>query len=103
MRLPAGLIRRCCRFVVSGHWHSANVRFFHRQHADKTSGAPLIFEKHHAGNHSEKAVVLSQADVASRLITSAALANQNAAPGDQLAAEALDAKPLSVGIAAVCG
>jgi len=62
----------------------------------------LIFEAHNACNGSEQAVVLGAADVPAGLVTRAALANQDAAAGDQLAAEALDAQPLSVRIASVC-
>ena len=63
--------------------------------------AALVLEPHDAIDESEQAVVLGAADVLAGLVASAALADQNAAAGDDLSAETLDAEPLSVGVASV--
>src|SRR5580693_6767007 len=93
-----------CRGLCGGRGAigAANRGFFRREYADELAVRALIFEAHYAGDGGEKAIVLRSADVPAGLVTGAALANQNAAAGDQLAAETLDAQPLSVRIASVC-
>jgi hypothetical protein len=64
--------------------------------------AATIRKLHVAGDKSEKRVVLALADVFAGLMARAALAHEDRACVDELAAEALYAEPLSVRIAAVC-
>src|SRR5260370_38730572 len=69
---------------------------------DGGGGGALVFELHEAGNHGVKRIVLALPDIFSGLVLGSALAHQNRAGVDQLPAEALDAQPLAVRIAAVC-
>src|SRR5260370_24527183 len=70
--------------------------------AEEAAVAALVFELHEAGNEREERVVLTLTDVVSRLVLGAALAHQDCAGVDELSAEALDAQPLAVRIAAIC-
>src|SRR5580658_5893429 len=93
-----------CRGLCGGRSaiRATDRRFFRWKYADELAVRALIFEAHHASDGGEEAIVLGAADVPARLVTRAALANQYAAAGDELAAETLDAQPLSVRIASVC-
>src|SRR5580704_8011185 len=90
----------CCRRRAI---RAADRGFFRREDADELAVRALVFEAHDAGDGGEEAVVFRAADVLAGLVARAALTNQNAAAGYELAAEALDAEPLSVRIASVCG
>src|ERR1700691_399404 len=94
-----------CRGLCCGRRavRAADRGFFRREHADELAVRALIFEAHDARNGGEQAVVFRAADVLAGLVARAALANQNAAAAYQLAAETLDAQPLSMRIASVCG
>jgi hypothetical protein len=70
--------------------------------ADEAAVASAVGELDDAGDESEERVVLALADVFAGLMARAALADENRACVDELAAEALYAEPLSVRIAAVC-
>jgi hypothetical protein len=70
--------------------------------ADEAAMAALVRELHIAGDKREERVVLALANVFSSLVPRTALAYENRASVDELAAEALYAEPLSVRIAAVC-
>src|SRR5260370_3415201 len=78
------------------------LRLLGRLDADEAAVAALVFELHEAGNHGVKRIVLALPDIFSGLVLGSALAHQNRAGVDQLPAEALDAQPLAVRIAAVC-
>ena len=69
--------------------------------ADELPLAPLVFELNKPFDQSEEGIVLAAADVAARLPFRAALASQNVAAEDVLAAEFLQTKPLRVRVAAV--
>jgi hypothetical protein len=71
-------------------------------YANEAAVAAPVFELYEARNKREERVVLALTDVFSRLVLGAALAHQNGAGIDELPAEALDAQPLTVRIAAVC-
>jgi hypothetical protein len=58
-------------------------------HADETAVASAIRELHDAGNEGEKRVVFALAYIFAGLVTRAALAHENRAGVDELAAEAL--------------
>jgi hypothetical protein len=73
-----------------------------RLDADEAAVAATVGELHDAGDESEERVVLALANVFAGLVARAALAHENRASVDELAAEALYAEPLSVRIAAVC-
>src|SRR6266478_5510318 len=73
-----------------------------RQDADEAAVTAPVLELHEASNHREERVVLALPDIFSGLVLGAALAHQDRAGVDQLPAEALDAQPLPVRIAAVC-
>ena len=73
------------------------------QHADEAPVAALILEFDVARDECEERVVLAPSDVQTGLVLRAALADEYGARIDELAAEALDAQPLSVRIAAVRG
>src|SRR5690348_10565603 len=73
-----------------------------RQNADHAAVLAAIGKLDHAIDAGEERIVFGAADVFAGLIASATLANQNAAAGDQLAAKALYAEPLPVGVAPVC-
>ncbi len=81
---------------------AANLRFFFRKYVDELAVAALVFEKHHTRDHRVQAVVLGAFHIPARLVTRAALTNQNAAAGNQLAAKSLDSQPLPVGVTSVC-
>jgi len=70
--------------------------------ADEPAAAATVFKLDVTGDQREKRVVLALPDVFTSLVLGAALANQNRAGVDQLPAEALHSKPLTVRIAAVC-
>jgi hypothetical protein len=74
-----------------------------RKNVDDATMLATIGELDDAIDACEKRIVLGAADVLAGLIARATLANQNAAASDDLAAEALDAEPLSVRIASVYG
>src|SRR5258708_37616115 len=65
-------------------------------HADEASTAAAVFKLDVPGDQREERVVLALADVFAGLVFGAALANQNRACVDQLAAEALYSQPLAV-------
>jgi hypothetical protein len=81
-----------CGFAIAVG--AANLSFFLRKNVDELAVTALVFEQHHAGDDREKAIVLRAFDIAARFVASAALTDQDAAAGDQLAAKALDAEPL---------
>jgi hypothetical protein len=87
-----------CRGLCGGRSaiRATDRGFFRWKYANEFAVRAFIFEAHNAGDGGEEAVVLGAADVPAGLVTRAALANQNAATGNQLAAETLDAQPLSV-------
>src|SRR5271155_4879983 len=87
-------ICRGCRAI-----RAADRGFFRREDADELAVRALVFEAHDASNGGEEAIVFGAADILAGLVARAALANQNAASAYQLAAETLDAEPLSVRIA----
>ena len=64
--------------------------------ADKASATALVFKFHVAGDEREQRVVLALPNVFAGLVLCAALANDNRARVDELAAESLYAKPLTV-------
>src|SRR6478752_2921896 len=68
-------------------------------HLDLAAGAGA--EADHAVDRGEQRVVAAETDVLAGVHLGAALADQNIARQDLLAAEALHAQPLAVGIAAV--
>jgi hypothetical protein len=70
--------------------------------ADESAMAALIRKLDVAGDEREERVVLALANVFAGLVPRTALAHENRACVDELAAEALYAEPLSVRIAAVC-
>jgi len=70
--------------------------------ADEAAVPSPVGELHDASDESEERVVLALANVFAGLVARAALAHENRACVDELAAEALYAQPLSVRIAAVC-
>src|SRR5574338_604676 len=61
----------------------------------------LVLELHHAVDHREERVVGGALDVLAGVELGAALADQDRARGDRLAAEGLHAQVLRIGIAAV--
>src|SRR4051794_20851510 len=69
--------------------------------ADEFAALPFFLELDDAGNHRKERVVAAAPDIVARLVLGAALPNQNRAAGHQLAAETLDAKPLSIRITPV--
>jgi hypothetical protein len=69
--------------------------------ADEAAVAATILEFDVAGDEREERVVFALADVFAGLMLGAALADENRASVDELAAEALYAEPLSVRVAAV--
>ena len=90
-RIEKGTLVGCRGFRRSrSAIRAADRGFFRREDADEFAVRALIFEAHDACHGSEQAVVLGAADVPAGLVTRAALANQDAAAGDQLAAEPLD-------------
>lgn len=74
-----------------------------RKNIDDTAVLAAIGELNNAVDEGKKRVILCAADIFAGLIARAALANQNAAAIDDLAAKTLNAKPLSVGVASVYG
>jgi hypothetical protein len=70
--------------------------------ADEAAVAASVRELHDAGDEREERVILALSNVFAGLVARAALAHENRACVDELAAEALYAEPLSVRIAAVC-
>jgi hypothetical protein len=81
---------------------SGSYDLFGSQDADEATLPALVFKTHHAIDARVEAVVLRASDVASRLVARAALADQDAAAGDQLPAKAFDPEPLSVRVASIC-
>jgi hypothetical protein len=69
--------------------------------ADKTPPAPSVFEFNDAGDLGVKSIVTADADVGAGFEFRAALANQDGAAQNRLAAEALDSQALSRRIAPV--
>src|SRR5262249_35143698 len=67
-----------------------------RNDADEASATALVFELHVAGDESKQRVVLALIDVFASLMLRAALAHEDRARVDELAAEPLYAKPLTV-------
>src|ERR1700683_5552716 len=96
----AELVGRCCSSFLLG---LSRARFFHRENADIASVSALIFEKNDAVNQREEAVVFRQPNILSRLVVRAALPDQNAAAGYQLAAKPLNSKSLTVRVASISG
>src|SRR5512141_2850143 len=70
---------------------------------DVAPEAALVVEVHDAVHLREERVVLGAADVQARLERRAALPDEDRAPGDELAGEALDAEALRVAVASVAG
>jgi hypothetical protein len=71
--------------------------------ADEAAVAATVLKPDVAGYEREESVVFALADVFAGLVLGAALAHENRAGVDELAAEALYAEPLSVRVAAVNG
>src|SRR5215468_6508078 len=67
-----------------------------RNDADEASATAFVFELHVAGDESKQRVVLALTDVFASLMLRAALAHEDRARVDELAAEPLYAKPLTV-------
>src|SRR5579862_5441948 len=76
----------------------AGGRVFPGEDADEAALAAFVLEEHHTVDEREKRIVFGARHVLAGLVTRAALADQDTAAGDGLAAEALDAKPLAVRI-----
>src|SRR5688572_4783567 len=72
-----------------------------RMDRNKSAALTVILELHLAGDLREQRVILAQADVEAGLVLASALADENRAPGHEVAVEALDAEPLRVAVAAV--
>src|SRR5579859_2601841 len=70
---------------------------------DVTAGASLVDELDGAGNLGEERVILAAANVGAGLNAGAALADDDGAAGDKLAAESFYAKALRVGVAPISG
>src|ERR1700733_13717739 len=85
-----------------GRLRGARGGIFRREDADEAALAALVLKQHEAVDQREKRIVLGARDVLAGLVTRAALADQDAAAADGLAAETLYAQPLAVGIASVC-
>jgi len=64
--------------------------------ADEAPATALVFELHVAGDKREQRIVFALPDVFSCLVLGAALANDDRTCVDELAAEPLYAKPLTV-------
>jgi hypothetical protein len=63
----------------------------------------LIFKEDDAVDQREEAVIFRQTNIFSGLVVRAALANQNAAAGYELAAKPLNSKSLTVRVASISG
>ena len=74
---------------------------FYGKDADEAAILALVLEENNSVDRGEERIVLAAADVPAGLVARAALANENRAGIHELAAESLDAEPLSLGIAAV--
>ena len=74
---------------------------FGREDADETAHAAFVFEVYDAGDEREKSVVFAAADVEAGLALGAALAEEDSAGVDELAAETLGAEALTLGVAPV--
>jgi hypothetical protein len=74
-----------------------------RVDTDVLAHPSAISKLHDARDLGEQRVIRSPADVQTGLDAGTALADDNRPPGNQLAAEALNAEPLCIGIAAVFG
>ena len=70
---------------------------------DELTQPSAIAEFDDAGDLREQRIVFAQADVHAGLKAGTALADDNRAAGNQLAAERFHAQPLCIGIAAVLG
>src|SRR5690349_2478471 len=68
-----------------------------------TAGAPFVDELDGAGDLGKQSVVFAAANVGAGLDAGAALADDDGAAGNKLAAESFYAKPLCVGVAPVSG
>src|SRR6266436_377794 len=84
------------------HLVRGGLGLLRRLDADEAAVTSLVLKLHEARNHGVERVVLALADVFSGLVLGAALAHQDGAGVHELPAEALDAQPLAVRIAAVC-
>ena len=72
-----------------------------REHVHLDLAAGALAERHDAVGGGEQGVVAADADILAGIHLGAALTDQDVARQDFLAAEALHAEPLAVGIAAV--
>src|SRR5713101_7125579 len=81
---------------------SGGLRSGGGKNADEAAAAALVLEFDEAGDEGEKRVVLALGDVEAGLVARAALADEDGAGVDELAAEALHAEALAVRVAAVC-
>src|SRR6188768_2893395 len=81
--------------------HLGRVLGRRREHVHLDLAARAGPEAHHAVGGGEQGVVAADPDILARIHLGAALADQDVAGQHLLAAEALDAQPLAVGIAAV--
>src|ERR1700735_668629 len=100
VRSRAGLVGGC----RSGFFlRLSRARLFHGEYADVAAVSALIFEQDDSVDQREEAVVFRQPNVLPGLIVRAALANQNAAAGYELAAKPLDSKSLTVRVASISG
>src|SRR5882672_7616809 len=70
-------------------------------HADKLAGPALFFKLHDAIYQGEQSIVLAAAHVLARSPTRAALAGQNIATKDALAAKFFEAEPLRIRVSSV--
>src|SRR3954470_21364422 len=95
---------RACEWWGAGGPSSGGDGLAGRDGRDRDLAAPAAEpEGHRAGDEGEQRVVLAAADAQARVEVGAALADDDLAGLDDLAAESLDAQSLGVGVAAVAG
>src|SRR5687767_8477259 len=78
-------------------------RRFRPQDVDVLAVQLAVAKRDGAGGQRKQGVILADADILARIIFGAALAHDDVAGEDRLAAELLHAKPLALGVAAVAG
>ena len=78
-------------------------RPFARRYARDEPRGPALSSKRTTPSAREQRIVLGAQDILARLVVRAALADQNAAAGDNLPAKPLHSEPLSVRVASVYG
>ena len=81
---------------------SGGLGLLSRLNADVAAEAAPVLKLHDARDHCIQRIILALPDVFAGLVLGAALPDEDRARIDELSAEALDAQPLPVSIAAVC-